>query len=153
MKGADLLKFLLSLVVVWIHTGTNDLHGLTKIAGFFSLWKNHQGKKRRKQQNHCRHLVRKDASALLDLDSHLLAVCHHRLCKRRSIGMEIRYRIHPKCPFCGRKLFILAPLVPSRAPASWNPDLDRRKAKNASMGISYYGTCTYLFACYISFGE
>lgn len=32
MKGADLLKFLLSLVVVWIHTGTNDLYGLTKIA-------------------------------------------------------------------------------------------------------------------------
>ncbi len=45
MKGADILKFLLSLVVVWIHTGDSDLWGLTKwavpvffvLSGFF-LW-------------------------------------------------------------------------------------------------------------------
>ena len=45
MKGADLIKFCLSLVVVWIHTGTNDLFGLATLAvpaffilsGFF-LW-------------------------------------------------------------------------------------------------------------------
>ena len=43
MKGADLLKFLLSIIVVWIYTGTNDLYGLTKfvvpilffLSGFF----------------------------------------------------------------------------------------------------------------------
>ena len=32
MKGADMIKFLLSLVVVWIHTGTSDLHGLVHCA-------------------------------------------------------------------------------------------------------------------------
>ena len=32
MKGADILKFIFALVVVWIHTGTNDLHGLVNIA-------------------------------------------------------------------------------------------------------------------------
>ena len=32
MKGADLLKFLLSLLVVWIHTGDNDLYGLVNWA-------------------------------------------------------------------------------------------------------------------------
>lgn len=45
MKGADTLKFLLSLVVVWIHTGNSDLWGVTKwavpvffvLSGFF-LW-------------------------------------------------------------------------------------------------------------------
>lgn len=45
MKGADILKFILSLVVVWIHTGNNTLMGLTGwavplffvLSGFF-LW-------------------------------------------------------------------------------------------------------------------
>ena len=47
MKGADLLKFLLSLVVVWIHTGNNDLNGLLNwavhifffLSGFFLFGK------------------------------------------------------------------------------------------------------------------
>ena len=39
MKGADLLKFILSLVVVWIHTGTSELYGLVNVAVpiFFAL--------------------------------------------------------------------------------------------------------------------
>lgn len=45
MKGGDILKLLLSLVVVWIHTGNNTLMGLTSwavplffvLSGFF-LW-------------------------------------------------------------------------------------------------------------------
>ena len=32
MKGIDLLKFIFSLVVVWIHTGVGDLGGITHIA-------------------------------------------------------------------------------------------------------------------------
>ena len=52
MKGADLLKFILSLVVVWIHTGTSDLYGLVNIAvpiffalsGFFLFGKIGRGK-------------------------------------------------------------------------------------------------------------
>ena len=39
MKGADILKFLLALVVVWIHTGDSDLYGLVYFAvpAFFFL--------------------------------------------------------------------------------------------------------------------
>lgn len=52
MKGADLLKFFLSLVVVWIHTGTSDLYGLVNVAvpiffvlsGFFLFGKIGRGK-------------------------------------------------------------------------------------------------------------
>lgn len=39
MKGADILKFLLALVVVWIHTGNSDLYGLVNwaVPAFFFL--------------------------------------------------------------------------------------------------------------------